>query len=150
MDAVVLIARILFAALFLMAAVGHLSQTETRAAYAEAKGLPMARLAVLTSGVVWLVGGLMVLIGVWADLGALLLFVALVPTAVLMHGPWTVSHSEEREAEHLQFLKDLALAGAALMLFAFFAALPDLGLMLTDPLFDRLWGLTNGYWRRRA
>lgn len=139
MEGVVLIGRVLFAALFLMSAVGHLTQTEAMAGYAEAKGVPVARLAVLTSGAVWLVGGLMVLVGAWADLGALLLAVVLVATAVMMHGPWTVSDPEEKQTEQIQFLKDLALAGAALMLFALFAALPDLGLMLTDPLFEGLW-----------
>lgn len=136
MDVVVLIGRVLFAGLFLGSAVGHLTQTDAMAGYAQAKGVPSARFAVLATGVLLLAGGAMVLLGVWADLGALLLVVFLLPTAVMMHPPWKVSDPQERQAEQTQFMKNVALAGAALMLFAFFASTEDLGLMLTDPLFD--------------
>ena len=44
--------------------------------------------AVLGGGVLLLAGSLSMLLGVWADLGALLLVVFLVPTAVMMHGCW--------------------------------------------------------------
>lgn len=139
MDVVVLIGRILFAALFLGSAFGHLTQTDAMAGYAQAKRVPAARAAVIGSGLLILVGGLMVLLGVWADLGALLLVPFLVATAVLMHGPWTVTDPEEKQTEQVQFFKDLGLAGAALALFALFAALPDLGLTITEPLFEGLW-----------
>jgi putative oxidoreductase len=132
--------RILFAGLFLMSGFGHLTQTDAMAGYAESKGVPSARAAVVGSGVLIVVGGLMVLLGVWADLGALLLVVFLVPTAVLMHGPWKAADDQEKQMEQVQFLKDLSLAGTALVLFALFAALPDLGLMVTGPLFDSVWG----------
>lgn len=140
MDVVVLIGRLLFAGLFLMNGFGHLTQTDAMAGYAEAKGVPSARATVTASGVLIIVGGLMVLLGVWADLGALLLVVFLVPTALLMHGPWKAADDQEKQMEQVQFLKDLSLAGAALILFALFSALPDLGLMITGPVFDGLWG----------
>jgi Predicted membrane protein len=120
MDVVVLIGRILFGALFLFAALGHLTQTQMMAGYAQSRGVPLARPTVLVSGVLILVGGLMVLLGVWPDLGALLLVLFLVPTAVLMHGFWKESDAQARQTEMTQFFKDTALAGAALMLFAFF------------------------------
>ncbi|WP_338049543.1 hypothetical protein [Rhodococcus jostii] len=43
MDIVVLIGRILFSALFLSSAVGHLTQSTTMAQYAAPKGLPLPR-----------------------------------------------------------------------------------------------------------
>lgn len=69
-----------------------------------------------------------------------MLVVFLVPTAFLMHAPWKAADDQEKQMEQVQFLKDLGLAGAALALFALFSALPDLGLMITGPLFDGLWG----------
>lgn len=138
MDVLVLIGRILFAALFLNSAVGHLTQSEAMAGYARSKGVPAPRLAVVGSGVLMGVGALLVLFGVWADLGALLLVVFLVPTAVLMHGFWSVpaSEPEARQGETVHFFKDVSLAGAALMLLAFFSHVgEDLGLTLTGPLF---------------
>jgi uncharacterized membrane protein YphA (DoxX/SURF4 family) len=64
--------------------------------YAQSRGVPAARAAVLLGGLLLLLGGLSVLLGVWADLGALLLLVFLVPTAVLMHGFWKESTTPRR------------------------------------------------------
>ncbi len=137
MDILVLIGRILFAALFLNSAIGHLTQSKAMAGYAASKKIPAAQASVLGSGALLLLGSLSVLFGIWADLGALLLIAFLVPTAVFMHNFWTVPDAEARQADMIQFLKDIALAGAALMLFALFSfAGDDLGLTLTGPLFD--------------
>ena len=137
MDVLVLIGRILFVALFLSSAFGHLTQTKAMAGYAASRGVRPAVPATVGSGVLLLVGGLSVLLGVWADLGALLLAVFLVPTAVLMHGFWRESDPQARQMEMVHFEKDLALAGACLMLFALISyAGCDLGLTITGPLFD--------------
>jgi uncharacterized membrane protein YphA (DoxX/SURF4 family) len=136
MDVVVLIGRVLFAVLFLTSALGHFTRTEAMAGYAQSKGAPMAKAAVLGSGLLFALGGLSVLLGVWADLGALLLVLALLPTAVVMHRFWQETDEETKQTELIQFSKDVALAGAALMLFAFFAHVDELGLTITGPLFD--------------
>ncbi|WP_040866065.1 DoxX family protein [Nocardia exalbida] len=136
MDVVVLIGRVLFTVLFLTSAVGHFTRTEAMAGYAQSKGVPMAKAAVLGSGLLFALGGLSVLLGVWADLGALLLALALLPTAVVMHRFWQETDEETKQSELISFSKDVALAGAALMLFAFFAHVDELGLTITGPLFD--------------
>ncbi|MFI6217882.1 DoxX family protein [Nocardia brasiliensis] len=136
MDVVVLIGRVLFAVLFLSSGVGHFMQTDAMAGYAESRGLPMAKLSVLGSGALFALSGLSILLGVWADLGALVLAVLLVVTAVLMHAFWKETDAQAKQMEMISFNKDLALGGAALMLFAFFAHVDDLGLTITGPLFD--------------
>ncbi|MGQ4599947.1 DoxX family membrane protein [Nocardia sp. R6R-6] len=136
MDVVVLIGRVLFAVLFLGSALGHFTQTEAMAGYAQSRGVPMPKYSVLASGVLLALGGLSVLLGVWADLGSLVLVIVLLPTAVLMHGFWKEADPEAKQQDMIQFNKDLALAGAALMLFAFFAHVDELGLTITGPLFD--------------
>jgi putative oxidoreductase len=135
-DVIVLIGRILFCLLFLYSALGHLTATQALAGYAGSKGVPSPVIATFLGGLLILAGGLMVLFGVWADLGALFLVAFLVPTALVMHGFWR-EPAEARANEQVQFNKDIALAGAALMLFAFFAYVgDDLGLTITGPLFD--------------
>lgn len=134
MDVLILIGRILFAYLFLVSAVNHFTQTEGMTAYAQSRGVPAPRYGVLASGAVFLVGGLSVLLGIWADLGALLLFLVLAVTAVVMHPFWRESGEQSRQQEMIQFNKDIALAGAALALFGFFAA-ADPGLTATGSLF---------------
>ena len=136
MDVIVLIGRILFAFLFLTSGYAHFAQRKMMAQYAGSKGVPQPLPAVLAGGVALVLGGLMVLFGVWADLGALFLVVFLLPTAVLVHGFWKESDPQARMTEMTAFSKDTALAGASLMLFAFFAYAGDnLGLTITGPLF---------------
>jgi putative oxidoreductase len=136
MDVVVLIGRIVFVALFVSSGLAHITQRKPMSGYAASRGVPAALPATVASGVLIILGGLMVLLGIWADLGALLLVIFLVPTAVLMHGFWKETDAQARQTEMVAFLKDLSLAGASLALFAFFASTPDLGLTITGPLFD--------------
>ncbi|HCT76658.1 MAG TPA: DoxX family protein [Micromonosporaceae bacterium] len=137
MDVIVLIGRILFVFLFLTAGYTHFAKRKMMAGYAASRGVPASMAATLAGGVLLLAGALSILLGVWADLGALLLVIFLLPTAVLMHGFWKETDPQTRMNETTQFSKDLALGGAALMLFAFFSfAGDDLGLTITGPLFN--------------
>jgi putative oxidoreductase len=133
MDVVLLGGRLMFGALFLASAVGHLTQTQALAAYAAARGVPLAPALTVLSGVQILLGGAAVVLGVWGDLGSLLLVVFLVATATLMHAFWRESERMSRQMEMVQFNKDVALAGAALGFFWVFAN--DPALTLTGPLF---------------
>jgi uncharacterized membrane protein YphA (DoxX/SURF4 family) len=136
MDVLVLIGRILFSILFLTSAVAHFTQTKNMAAYAASKGVPFAYWATLAGGFPLALGGLSVLLGVWADLGSLLLVLFLVPTAVLMHGFWRETDPMARQTEMVQFFKDTALAGASLALAGLFSIAGDsLDLTITGPLF---------------
>lgn len=137
MDILVLIGRILFSALFLTSGYAHLARRQMMAGYAASKGVPLARLLVPATGVQIIAGALMILLGIWQDLGALLLVIFLVPTAVLMHPFWKENDAQMRAVEQSQFMKDTALAGAALVMFAVFAALgDDLGMVVAGPLFN--------------
>jgi putative oxidoreductase len=129
-----LIARILFVPIFLSSAIGHLRGADMMAGYAGSKGVPSPKTAVLVSGLVLLVGGLMTLLGVYADLGALLLVAFLIPTAVLMHAFWKETDPMARMTETIAFFKDLGLAGGALAMFAL-ASVEQFGPTLTGPLF---------------
>ncbi|MDT9687016.1 DoxX family protein [Streptomyces sp. P9(2023)] len=137
MDALVLIGRILFVLLFFASAFGHLTKTQAMGAYAASRGVPAAVPATIASGLLILAGGVSIALGIWADLGALLIAAFLFPTAVLMHGFWREEDPQARQMEQVHFLKDIALGGAALMLLAFFSYVgDDLGLTITCPLFD--------------
>lgn len=133
MDVVLLIGRILFVALFLASAMGHLTQSKAMGSYAESKGVPSPVLATQVSGVLILLGGISVLLGLWGDLGSLFLVVFLLPTALLIHGFWKETEPMAKQMEMVQFNKDVALAGAALVLFWAFSQ--DPGLTITRSLF---------------
>jgi putative oxidoreductase len=136
-DVIVLIGRVLFVAIFLGSGFAHLTQTSDMADFTSSKGIPNARLLVQLSGVQMLVGGLMVLLGVWMDLGFLILAAFLLPAALLFHAFWKVEDPAQLNVERAQFMKNLSLTGACLALFALVAFVgPDLGLTITEPLFD--------------
>jgi uncharacterized membrane protein YphA (DoxX/SURF4 family) len=136
MDAVFLIARILFAFIFLLSAWGHISKASTMAQYAQYKGAPGGKVGVILSGVTMGVGALMVLLGIYGDLGALLVFVTLIPITFFMHAYWKESDAQAKGADRTSFNKNVGLLGGALAFFLLFAAEgADLGLTIVGPLF---------------
>jgi putative oxidoreductase len=80
-DIIVVVGRVLFSFLFVMAALGHFSHQAV--AYAASQGVPLASVAVPFSGVLALAGGLSIMLGYRARLGAWLLFLFLVPVTLL-------------------------------------------------------------------
>lgn len=134
LDTLLVIARILFVPIFLNSALGHLRGTDAMAGYAESKGVPSPRAAVLLSGLMILVGAVSLLFGIYADLGALLIVAFLLPTAFLMHTFWKEQDAMGRMTTSIQFFKDLSLAGGALFAFAL-AHAEAFGPTLTGPLF---------------
>ena len=136
MDGLIFIGRILFSLVFIGSGIGHLTQTEGSAQYAAYKKVPSPKLAVLASGVVFLLGGLSVLLGVVGDLGALVLALALVPTTFMMHRFWEEKDPQAKQTEMAGFMKNLALIGGALILMGVMGKARQLGYTITDGVFD--------------
>jgi len=90
--------------------------------YAKYKKLPAAKLGVLASGLFFLLGGVYVAIGLWVDLGALLLAITLILAAVIFHNFWKETDATAKQNEMIAFNKDLALAGASLIILALVAS----------------------------
>jgi len=115
------VGRALFAAIFILAAFGHFSSGTV--GYAASKGVPLASIAVPFSGVLALAGGVSVLLGYRARLGATLLVVFLLPVTFMMHPFWAASDPMMARIEQVMFLKNMALTGGALLI-AYFGAGP--------------------------
>lgn len=136
MDALLLIARILFSVMFVMSGLNHLTKADHMVPYAQMKGVPMPKLSVQLSGLLLLLGGLSVILGVWTDLGALVLAVMLVVMAVKMHDFWTQSDPHAKQVEMISFMKNVGLAGGALFIFAIAATEnSNYGPAITESLF---------------
>jgi len=136
MNAVLAIGRILFAYLFVMGGIGHLTKLVAMAGYSTYKKVPAAKLAVVVTGLMILFGGIFVALGIYADLGALLIAIFLIPTALIMHNYWKETTPEGKMTERVAFNKDIALAGAALILFVLIGRHTDIGWHITAPLFN--------------
>ena len=131
MDIVLIIGRVLFALLFINSGLAHFAQRDAMAGYAQFKKVPAAKLMVLLTGFMILLGGIFVAVGIYADLGALLIAIFLVPTAFMMHNFWTVKDAQAKQTEMISFFKNLSLAGAALVIFALVATGTDFGPSVT-------------------
>jgi len=136
MNAVFLIARILFALIFLLSAMGHLTKADAMAGYASYKGAPGGKAGVILSGITMGLGALMILLGIYGDLGALLIAATLIPVSLFMHAFWKETDAQAKQTEQISFNKNVGLLGGALAMFLLFAVTnADLGLTLTGPLF---------------
>lgn len=119
MEIVLLLGRILFSILFISSGVNHFTQRQGMIQYSAAMGAPAPSLTVPLTGVMLLLGGLSVLLGVYAQIGALLIFLFLVPTAFIMHRFWGLADSMMAANQQAHFFKNIALAGAALIIIYF-------------------------------
>ena len=136
MDVVLVIGRVLFALLFINSGIAHLTKLEAMTGYAKYKKVPAAKLSVILSGLMILIGGLYIALGIYADLGALLIAAFLIPAAVLMHAFWKETDATAKQNESIGFFKDLSLAGAALIIFALVATGTDIGPSITSAFFS--------------
>jgi uncharacterized membrane protein YphA (DoxX/SURF4 family) len=119
--------RVLFALLFISSGINHFTKNSAMTAYAQYKKVPMAKISVYVSGLMILLGGIYIALGFYADLGALLIAIFLLPTAFLMHAFWKESDATAKQNETIAFFKDLSLAGAALIIFALLRGGADFG-----------------------
>lgn len=138
MNAVFLVGRILLATIFLFSAIDHITRVDAMSGHAKSKHVPFARAGVIVTGVLALVAGLSLVLGVWTDLGALLLVVFLVPVTLLMHSFWTIEGPQVRSSEQINFNKNLAILGGASILFYMVNTTQDVPLGLTGPLFGAI------------
>lgn len=118
---IVPLARLLFAAIFIAAAPGHFASGTI--AYAAKAGVPMASILVPISGALALVGGLSILLGFRARAGAWLIVLFLVPVTFWMHRFWGLTDSAAAQMQQVNFMKNMALLGGALLI-AYFGAGP--------------------------
>jgi putative oxidoreductase len=111
---VVLLGRLLFALIFLMAGANHFSGQTI--AYAASQGVPMASIAVPLSGVLSLLGGLSILLGYRVRIGAWLIALFLVGVTPMMHNFWTVTDPMMHQMQMVMFMKNVSMLGGALLI----------------------------------
>lgn len=133
---VLLIGRIAFCALFLVAAVGNFTRGQMMIAQARSKKVPLAGLAGWPAGVYQIVACVSVAVGIWPDIGAILMGIYVVPLAFYVHNYWTVKDPAQRQQQAFGFYRNVSLLGGAIFLFAYFASAGNnLRFVLTAPLF---------------
>ncbi len=137
MDAIFLVSRVMLALMFIMGGLMfHLGQRQAATDAARGMNVPLATIGVPLTGVTNVLGGLMVVLGVWGDVGALLLAVNAALFAVFMHPMWKAEDDDARYEEMQHFLKNMTICGGMILLFWAFNQVGDAApLTLTNPLF---------------
>jgi putative oxidoreductase len=138
MDVVFLIGRILFVIPFALSVQIHLIKREQGVQYARMYNVPLAELGVPLTGVMAILGAISVVLGLWGDVGALLIAAFLLLITPFMHAFWRETEEMQKINQIVNFQKNAAMLGGALVLFYLWNQLQgDAGLSLTDPLFGR-------------
>ena len=111
---IVLLGRLFFVLIFLMAGPNHFSSQTI--AYSASQGVPLASIAVPLSGVLAIVGGLSILLGYRARFGAWLIALFLVAVTPMMHKFWVVPDPMMHQLQMIMFMKNVAMLGGALLI----------------------------------
>jgi putative oxidoreductase len=106
--------RTIFGGFFAHSGMNHLQHTESMRQYAAAKGVPAPDTAVLATGALLLAGGISVMTGFKPRQGLAALVAFLVPVTLQMHRFWEEADAQKRQGEMINFMKNMALVGAAL------------------------------------
>ncbi len=88
------------------------------AQYAAAKNVPMPDLAVTATGVALTIGGASILLGIKPKVGALAIAGFLAGVSPIMHDFWKAEDPNQRQNDMVNFMKNMALLGAAMALMA--------------------------------
>ena len=114
--AVVVLGRFLFAFIFLMSGFTHFSGQTI--GFAASQGVPLASVLVPLSGVIAFAGGLSILLGYRAKLGAWLIVIFLIGVTP-MHKFWGISDPMMQQMQMVMFMKNLTMLGGALLISQF-------------------------------
>jgi patatin-related protein len=118
MDVFFLIGRIIVGVYYIYSGLRHFTHFEMYAGYAGSKGVPAPKALNIVAGILLLIGGLSILLGIAPVIGVIALVLFLLPVSFTMHKFWAVSDPMAKMSEIVNFTKNMALMGSALMFLA--------------------------------
>lgn len=136
---ILLLARLLFGFYFavLVGAAFHIGKGSMAVGFSRQIGFPFPSLASWPSGLWLIASGVSIGLGIWPDVGALMLAAFVIPAAWWFHRFWEIDDENQKQTQTMLFWRNVIFLATGLALFAFFAAFGhDLQLTITDPLFD--------------
>jgi putative oxidoreductase len=117
-DILFLIGRLLFGGLFLLNGINHFTGRAGMVGYAQFKGVPAPNLLIPLSGLWLVISGLSIMAGFRPDIGLIMAAVFLAGVTPVMHNFWAATDPNARMGDYINFQKNMALLGAALMLLS--------------------------------
>ena len=114
---IIVAGRALFAFIFILASPRQFQAAAVNAAARH--GVPMAQILVPLSGVLAGLGGLSILLGYRAKIGAWLIAIFLLAVTPVMHNFWAIADPAMAQAQMVNFMKNVAMLGGALLITQF-------------------------------
>jgi putative oxidoreductase len=108
-----LIARTLLGLIFVMSGITKITGFEGTQQYMASHGIPLTAVALVGAIVVEILGGLSIILGLWARAGAAALFLFLIPATLIFHTDFS------QQTQMIMFLKNLSIMGGLLLVIAF-------------------------------
>lgn len=118
MNILFLIGRLVFGGFFVRSGIMHFKNLNGMAGYAASKGTPYPKAAVAGSGLLITLGGLGVILGIMPQLSLAMIVAFLIPVSFTMHDFWKIEDREHKMMQQTNFMKNIALAAAALMMLS--------------------------------
>lgn len=117
LGAAALLGRVTLALIFLTSGYSKLTGTAGTIAYMKSAGIPAADLLIWPTIAVELIGGLLLVIGWKARPAALVLALFTLVAGLIFHAFWSVP-ADQTMNQQIHFMKNLAIFGGLLMVFA--------------------------------
>ena len=103
-----------FGLIFILAGSNNFSSQTI--SYSASHGVPLASLAVPFSAVLAILGGLSILLGYRAKIGAWLIALFLIGVTPMLHNFWAVSDPMAHQMQFIMFMKNVSMLGGALLI----------------------------------
>lgn len=110
-----MLGRLIFGGYFLYNGINHFLNRQNMSGYAQAKGVPAPDVAVEASGALMILGGLSLLTGYKPKIGAALIGTFLAGVTPSIHTFWKENDPQRRQMEMINFMKNVALLGGAMI-----------------------------------
>jgi uncharacterized membrane protein YphA (DoxX/SURF4 family) len=133
----VLIGRLVFAYYFgAVAGIGHFKKDQMMRGYAQQAGFPVPAVAGWVAGLWLVLGAASVGLGIWPDLGSVMIGVFVIPATLFFHRFWSFEDEGQRTFQRTAFYRNLVILGTSLVFFGTFVTLgSELRFSITGPLF---------------
>ncbi|MEX0910132.1 MAG: DoxX family membrane protein [Candidatus Paceibacterota bacterium] len=117
MDIILLLGRIFFGGFFFLSGLSHFKNLSNSTDYARSRGVPTPKLAVIGTGLLLLLGGLGIIFGVYVKISLILIIIFFIGVTPKMHPFWRETDPAKKAIEKRDFMKNMALLGATIILY---------------------------------
>lgn len=117
-ESLALLGRALLASIFIVSGLSKIPAWDETVQYMSNQGIPLVPLFLFPAIFIEVMGGLSILLGFKARLGAAALILYLIPVTLILHGFWSLD-GMDRQIQFVNFLKNLSIMGGLTIVMAF-------------------------------